>query len=556
MFLKSLSIYSAGKEVRTVPFRKGLNLILDDTTTERLDSGNNVGKTTLLRLVDFCLGGDGHDIYRDPETKSENEKIKSFLYDESTHFVLKLYNRYADYEITRGFISPPLIDNEEVTEEELKSFIAKKIFGLEEVKPSSRQLINKFIRTRSYQVDNILKFMHSSTSDDVYELVHLYLFGFVDQNLIRRKLDKQKEIKLYAKKRTAIKSISPNSVKQIVITIDKEIKLLEDAKLAYKFAKEVNEEVDKLSNLRKLSGDSRLALAQLKLKLGMANKTIAQLEGAKSKIDVTSIKEIYEKAKAFIPDLHKTFEDVLTFHNSMIENKLKFVQENIVELHKKIDKEESQLNLYLNDEEKTVKSMGEKGALDDYDKLNAKIIDFKEKRIQNTALLDKLKFLDDKIVELKDELKEINGNVEKQQKHLDAGIEKFNEFYSMISKRLYGEEFVLYYDNNDGIYRFNVTSVQGAVGSGKKKGEITSFDLAYLKFLESKQALTCRFQLNDRMEEVSANQLETAFKIAEEIDGQYIVPILKDKVKGIDQELLKSATILTLSQSDKLFKLP
>ena len=49
--------------------------------------------------------------------------------------------------------------------------------------------------------------------------------------------------------------------------------------------------------------------------------------------------------------------------------------------------------------------------------------------------------------------------------------------------------------------------------------------------------------------------LKTIFKICEEINGQYIVPILRERIKEIDQSIIKKATILELSQSKKLFKI-
>ena len=60
MFLKSLKIERGSELIRDITFIKGINLIVDETTTsDRTESGNNVGKTTVLRLIDFCLGGGG-----------------------------------------------------------------------------------------------------------------------------------------------------------------------------------------------------------------------------------------------------------------------------------------------------------------------------------------------------------------------------------------------------------------------------------------------------------------------------------------------------------------
>ena len=57
MFLKSLSIINntTNTVIREINFHKGVNLILDETSSaNKTESGNNVGKTTVFRLVDFA----------------------------------------------------------------------------------------------------------------------------------------------------------------------------------------------------------------------------------------------------------------------------------------------------------------------------------------------------------------------------------------------------------------------------------------------------------------------------------------------------------------------
>ncbi len=69
MFLKSL-IITLGDEtvIRHINFRLGLNLIVDETPSlDGKESGNNVGKTTVLKLIDYCLGASAKGIYSDPE---------------------------------------------------------------------------------------------------------------------------------------------------------------------------------------------------------------------------------------------------------------------------------------------------------------------------------------------------------------------------------------------------------------------------------------------------------------------------------------------------------
>ena len=66
--------------VREIKFKKGLNLITDLTLDNNQSSGNNIGKTTLLRIIDLCLGGkEIKKIYFDSDTNSLNDTVKNFL---------------------------------------------------------------------------------------------------------------------------------------------------------------------------------------------------------------------------------------------------------------------------------------------------------------------------------------------------------------------------------------------------------------------------------------------------------------------------------------------
>lgn len=81
MFLKRLIIENKTGVIRDIPF-KGINLIVDETPENQTQqtTGNNVGKTTVLRLIDYCLGSKGESIYKDTEFSNQpNTTIQNFL---------------------------------------------------------------------------------------------------------------------------------------------------------------------------------------------------------------------------------------------------------------------------------------------------------------------------------------------------------------------------------------------------------------------------------------------------------------------------------------------
>jgi len=52
------SVRGTLESFRTVEFKPGMNVVLADTTKKasEKDSRNGLGKTTLLSVIDFCLG--------------------------------------------------------------------------------------------------------------------------------------------------------------------------------------------------------------------------------------------------------------------------------------------------------------------------------------------------------------------------------------------------------------------------------------------------------------------------------------------------------------------
>lgn len=80
MFIKTLIIESKDGLIRRINFHQGLNLIVDETPDNNTETGNNVGKTTILRLIDICLGKEARTIYTSPEDRRViNEEVKTFL---------------------------------------------------------------------------------------------------------------------------------------------------------------------------------------------------------------------------------------------------------------------------------------------------------------------------------------------------------------------------------------------------------------------------------------------------------------------------------------------
>ena len=197
MFIKSLQICTDECTIRDIQFHKGLNLIVDETNTESTKTGNGVGKTTVLRLIDFCLGGKGVEIYSDPANHKDIIKsVRDFLQEKKVVIKLLLFtNDGQEIVIKRNFLKRQNALRE-INGENYKTdalfveALEKYTLGLNIAKPSYRQIISHNFRYTNQNVSNVLKTL-TMGKDIEYESLYLFLFGCYNDNGAERKKIKE-----------------------------------------------------------------------------------------------------------------------------------------------------------------------------------------------------------------------------------------------------------------------------------------------------------------------------------------------------------------------------
>ena len=213
MYLKSLIIASEknDKLIRHVDFHLGANLIVDETLPENdKETGNNVGKTTVLALIDYCLGGDTEQIYKDSETKKIIHKVKNFLEDQEVMITLILkedLEKIASKEIKieRNFLQRNRkimsINGENFLGNKGKDFINKLdeliIGNRDELKPTFRQIVAHNIRYKDERINNTLKMFNKFMSVFEYETLFLFMFNLPlsDRSNLTKRLKIEKDFK-------------------------------------------------------------------------------------------------------------------------------------------------------------------------------------------------------------------------------------------------------------------------------------------------------------------------------------------------------------------------
>lgn len=562
MFLKSLTIHNDDVLIRKIPFHKGINLIVDETKSEdKTQSGNSVGKTTVLRLIDFCLDGTGSNIYIDPEFKNTNQKIASFLKD--NNIIVKLIlvanldeSNSKTIEIERNFLNyskkVQKVNGESLSNDEFSTVLKELIFESSEKNPTLKQLKSKNIRDEKNKLTQTIRVLPQNvTTDAIYESLHLFWFG-IDIDTSKDKLvrDKNIEEKLQTRLR---KDSNLSQINQSLIIIDKQIEVLHKKKELFNLNEKYEEELQHLNGVKSNINKTSANISRLEFRKELILESKTDFEKDVTNINIDQIKRMYEKAKSFIPNIQKTFEDTVTFHNEMIKQKVAYIIEELPALENEINQNKRQLNSLILQEKSISESLNKSGAIEDLQIIINDLNSYYERKGNFEEQKRLWENSNENLKKITEKLDKINVNILSKDELIQQRIVEFNNYFSDISSRLDGVHSLLSADNENGIYKFRIDNIEGNPGTGSKKSQMASFDLAYIKFADALNIPCLHFILQDQIENVHSNQITNLLtEIVDEVNCQYVLPVLRDKLpSNID---IKPFEVLSLKQSDKLFR--
>lgn len=564
MFLKKLFITNGSEIIRDIRFHHGVNLIVDEThTSNQQETGNNIGKTTLLRLIDFCLAGDGKNIYKDPEFKNKtNTKIERFLKENNIIITLVLTEDLVDETakeiiIRRNFLARKdklqEINGENYNNQEFPKKLKQLIFHSNYNKPTFRQVIAKNIRDEKNKLTNTLKVLHGSTTNDIYESVYLFWLGIElpdieekHQLLANKKTEENLQTR-FSKEQTL------SQIEQALAVIDRDIEKYTLKKDNLNINDDFEQDLEKLNQIKCKINQLSTRATQLEMRKALILESKADLNKEISIVDNEKIAALYKKAKSLIPDLQKSFDDVVVFHNNMIKEKIKYITKELPDLEHELKELQNALFTLLNDEKSYSEKVKKSNTIDDLQLIISRLNKLHE---QKGTFEEKRRILQDSVAKLKGistKLEEIDNNISEKDTLIKERIQDFNKYFTEISNKLYAEKFILSPNKTEKGYLLDISSITGNLGTGKKKGQIAAFDLAYIQFADNNNIQIPHFILHDQIENIHGNQiLQLITEIVASVNCQYIVPVLQDKLpNNIDIETYQ---ILSLSQHDKLFK--
>lgn len=565
MFIKSLTITSSAKVIREIKFHKGLNLIVDES--EHQITGNSVGKTTVLKLVDFCLGANPKHIYVDHETKRQEYKlVRDYLIKNKILITLVLTadldNGTEDLVIERNFLARKelirTINGDPLTEEEFDLKLADILFPEHLGKPTFRQIISHNIRYKDESINHTLKTLDTYTSDAEYETLYLFLFGceFKKGNGKQEILAKIKQEDTY--KNRLEKNQTKTAYETALSLINHDIEALNQKKSSFNLNENFEKDLDELNLVKYEVNKLSSTVGKLNIRRDLIKETETELKSGKSNIDLRQLEIIYKQATDKVTAIQKSFADLVAFHDTMIEEKVKFITKELPALEKSISENNHSLKQLLAEEKELTAAISKSDSFEELEKVIAELTEKYRKKGEFENIIQQLSEVETNLKEFNKQLSEIDGELfsDSFEQVVKTQLNKFNKQFASISSELYGEQYAVKYDvvtNAKGQKLYKFSSFNANMSSGKKQGEISCFDMAYTLFADDENIPCLHFLLNDKKELMDDKQLVKISDFAGRNNMQFVISILKDKLPN---ELNKEEYfIVKLSQSDKLFRI-
>lgn len=571
MFIGSVRLRNSttGCVMREVVFHKGANLIVDAFESDR---HNKVGKTTFLKLIDVLLGANGRDrLYKDDETNSVNEELRDIIKEKRIVGEMTLVNsleRISNHNVELMVELFPrgryFFDGEKVSATKYRELLGDALFAVGSSKPTFRQLIKSFVRiSLSGDDDSFLRTLPRASNVD-YRAVYNYLFDISDSELdarlaeLNRELNKLKESAKQFKRLAGIKD--EEQLAQVGVALERECQRVESRLDDVLDADEFKANREAIEEARNRYAELRSDLAEIEFRIGRNTESIerAKKEAAKQ-ADLSLSRSFYHEVCSLIPSVNKTFEEMVEFNRALCENEITYFQEVGAELESERASVQAKLVNFTAENSRYL-SLLDGEAMTEYEVLLEECMRLHQEMGRNSEVLSTLHGYEGRIKELESQIASLSEGGEERESSVSSHqdmMNSFNSYFTPMANDVNGERPILTYSTATNKFPVAITDLSGS-STGTRKSLLAVYDLSYQEFAAANRIEVPRFVVQDVVENVEGEDLKKIIDIANVIDCQFIVAVLKEKLDSsrIPQEVQDAMCILKLSKRDKLFQGP
>lgn len=552
MYLVSLKLQEGiGDQqiIRNVKFnKKGLNIVVDETKNGK---GNNVGKTTFLRIIDLCLGASEKKyLWTDYDSGSQNNVLKDYINLNKVFAELVISIDKVNYTLRRDLFErgTQYINGEKVNSRKYDEKLNEIIFH-HSAPPTFRQLIKKFVRIK--QKDDsygTLKYLHTNTTNVEYTNIYEFLFKLSDPDTSSKRLEYSNAIKEHEDLReNLLKAHSIENLEELherSRLISNEIESLEKELDKYISLTQYKNEINKITNIKNYINEKNDLLNSLQFKKNKMLEIIKSENNREQNIDFSLLEDFYKEVKQSIEGVKVKFEELIKFNEQIKANRINYYTAQISQLEEKISETIKFRNKLIEDNSDILNLLND----DNF----AKFKSIHEKLLKNKESLGELNEINTVYQKVSNDLACYTKKLESlgdDIKYTDS-MKMFNDYLSKLSQKVIGQR--LFLIPSDG-FPLKLSNIDDGVGTGHRKTITLLLDIAYVHLINKLQLNYPSFFVHDVLESIDEHNMKNIVNAIEEVHAQFIFAILKEKIDNYDF-IDEKDIILQLSEDNKLFK--
>ncbi|MGR5211613.1 DUF2326 domain-containing protein [Vibrio rotiferianus] len=553
-----LIVSEGDRVIREVIFNDGLNIITNSGT-----NGNQIGKSTTLRIINFCLGSSGESIWLDPDNKVKNDEIFNKVVHSPVLFNLVICVNGTTYNIVRHFeqrgrkiFRMSMINGLSFNSVQAFKNKISEIFGYSCDNPSFPTIKNRFTRLNKSVANRLLDYNHTYTSKDQYRLIYSHMFGFDGHKELQTEYTNKQEISSLNQRRSALlNGQSIAAYQDMLKAIDDELERLYDSEKSYDIVGAQSKAIEDVRIARENIARLSMNISQLEIRVNYNMSTIKDYESKVSNIDIETVKSIYDEAITLIPTVYKTFEETMKFHNSLFIKKAEFVRNQNISISDEISSLKYELNEFLLQEKELIKLISNESHLGGFILIEKEIQEQRELRGKFSYVIEEVSSIDNSIYDINQENIKLRSSISKKLTSFEEKLGIFNESCSEITKEVF-RKFSIYFGSaidGESTINFSLVNADKTTGDGSPRAAAMAIDMAFVEYVSKSGAKLPMFTLQDYLEAADLDKLTNLFNIANKRKIQTIVAVLNDKLALLPEALIEKHSVLTLSTEDKFF---
>jgi len=537
---------------RTVEFKKGFNVILADRTriSSERDSRNGLGKTTLVEIINFCFGSSPQrrDVLKSEELKNWTFTVDLILNGKKISVSRNTSNPskvYLEGDLPDCPIEPQLDEEKKayfMRIEDWRKALGYLIFNLplsiyeKRYTPTFRSLISYFMRKGTGAFNEPFKHYSQQKEWDI-QVNNAYLLGLNWEYASQFQILKDQKNTLRGLRKAAKEGLLLGYVGTLgeleaeKVRLQGEIEKLRGQLKSFKIHPqyaEIEKEADELTReIHKITNE--LVIIKKILNNYQENLKIEK------EVSLESIEKIYKEVGVWFSEkLKKRIEEVKKFHIQIVENRKTYLESEVNRLKSKIEHYQHKIEDLSDRRAKLLKILETHGALEEYRKLNERLINLQQQLEDILNRIDNLKKFETGLSELKIKREELFQKTRQDLEERGVIIEKAIRLFNQNSEFLYSEPGILSIDVTPNGYKFNV-EIKRARSQGVSRMKVFCYDLMLIQ-LRDNEIDKPGFLIHDSTifdgvdERQIARAMELAAKEALRLGFQYICLINSDKV--------------------------